>query len=231
MRKIVSFTLLLLLSIGYLQAKVFNTFLVGYSDFNQIENNLYIDSSFTQIEVENIKVLISDAKQRIENKFGKLISQPVVIISKTEKNSLKYGNKVGLTYITPFDNYVVIGYEGLNVDVIAHKLLHAEIAHRLGYFTRQFKFPTWIDEGISMQVDYRKKYLVDTLSFQELQRIQTLDSVDSFFGNTPQQVVKNYQGAKYLMAKILQQNPNKNVFDLLQEFKEGKEIEELFIFY
>jgi len=225
---IITAILLFILSIVYLQAKFINSVAIGFSNFNQIEKNIYIDNSFKKIEIQNIKSLLINAKKRIEDKFGKLISNPVIIICKTKEKSLKYGNSVGLAYISPINNYVVIGYKGLNIDVIAHELLHAETAYRLGYITRQFKFPIWIDEGISMQVDYRKKYNVDILSDSEIKRIQTLNSVNLFFSNEKQQLIKNYQGSKYVVAKILRQYPDKNLFTLLQEIKNGKSIEELF---
>lgn len=231
MKKIVVFVVLFVVGVSYLPAKFFNTLHIDYSNFKQIEKNIYMDNSFKETEIENLKTLFLNAQKRIENRFGKLLSTPIIIVSKTEENSLKFGNSVGLTYVSPFNNYVVIGDKGLNIDVIAHEILHAETAHRLGYMTRQFKFPVWVDEGISMQVDYRKKYIVDTLSSKEIQRIQTLESVKLFFGHDAQQVVKNYQGAKYVMAQFLEQNPQVDVFELLQEFKDGKKIEELFIIH
>jgi len=227
-KTIVISSLLFVVSVVYLQAKFLHSSFIGFSNYTQIQNNIYLDNEFTQKEIEDIKSLIYNAKKRIETTFGELQSTPTIIVSKTKQHTLKYGNRVGLTYISPIGSFVVIGDKGINIDVIAHELLHAETAYRLGYFTRQFKFPVWIDEGMSMQVDYRKKYIVDTLSSKEIQRVQTLKSVDSFFGHDAKQVIKNYQGAKYVMAKFLQQNPQINVFELLQEFKEGKEIEELF---
>jgi len=228
MKKIITFVLLFILGISYLPAKFLNCLVIDYSNFHQIEKNIYLESSFEKTEVQKVKTLLLDAKARIKNKFGELVSNPVVIISKTEENSLKYGNSVGLAYISPLKDYVVIGYKGLNIDVIAHELLHAETAHRLGYITRQFEFPIWADEGISMQVDYRKKYDVDILNKDEIKRIQSLNSVSSFFSHDKEESIKNYQGAKYVMTKILKQYPNKNLFKLLQEIKDGKNIEEVF---
>jgi len=227
-KKNIFFVVLLVFGVSYLPAKFLNSLVIEYSNFQQIEQNIYIDSNFEKSEVQNLKTLILDVKQRINNKFGELLSSPVVIISKIKEESLKCGNSVGLSYISPFKDYVVIGYKGLNIDVIAHELLHVETAYRLGYITRQFKFPIWVDEGISMQVDYRKKYDLEILNKNEIKRIQTLNSVNSFFGQDQQQVVKNYQGAKYVMAKILQQYPNRSLFKLLQEIKDGKKIEEVF---
>jgi len=161
------------LSIAFLYANFIRCIMIDFSDFKKIEKNIYTENIFTDNENKYIQSLITNAKRRIINKFGKLSSNPTIIIIKDHDTSLKYStNLYGNTYISPWGNYVVIGSKGHSIDIIAHELLHAEVAKRLGYIIRQFKFPVWLDEGIGMQVDYRKRYIVNSINNSEISRIQ-----------------------------------------------------------
>ena len=42
--------------------------------------------------------------------------------------------------------------------MISHELFHTELCARIGYFKSNNKIPTWLDEGLAMQVDHREKY-------------------------------------------------------------------------
>ena len=53
---------------------------------------------------------------------------------------------------------VTLGPQGMNVDVAAHELVHAELAARMGVAKRTWVVPVWFDEGLAMQVDHRAAY-------------------------------------------------------------------------
>ncbi len=51
---------------------------------------------------------------------------------------------------------IVIGIKGPRRNVMAHEYSHAELAARAG--ARYALIPTWFDEGLAMQVDFRRAY-------------------------------------------------------------------------
>ncbi len=221
--------LAILLSTTFVYANFIRCAMINFSNFKKIEKNLYVENTFKDSEHKHIQSLITDAKVRIADKFGKLSSNPTIIIAKNPDTTLKYStNLYANTYTSPWGNYVIIGSKGHSVDVIAHELLHAEVSKRLGYFTKLFQFPVWLDEGIGMQVDYRKRYNISSISDSEIIRVQTLNSVSSFWTNSKKQTIKNYQGAKYVVYKILAQYPEKELFSLLLKVKNGENIKDIF---
>lgn len=226
--KIKIIILTILLCTTFLYANFIRCTMIDFSDFKKIEKDIYVENIFTDNENKHIQSLIINAKKRIANKFGELSSNPTIIIIKDSDTSLKYStNLYGNTHISPWGNYVVIGSKGHNINIIAHELLHAEVAKRLGYFIKQFQFPVWLDEGIGMQVDYRERYIVKSINNSEIIRIQTLNNVGSFWTNSKEVTIKNYQGAKYVVDKILNKYPEKELFALLLKIKNGSDIKDI----
>jgi len=58
-------------------------------------------------------------------------------------------------FYTPFRAIMVIGPDGINLDVLSHEMCHTELYHRLGWWRKEMRIPTWFDEGLAMQLDYR----------------------------------------------------------------------------
>lgn len=51
-------------------------------------------------------------------------------------------------YFAPFLPAIILfGPNGQNLDVMAHELVHAELAHRSSALLRIYKIPSWFDEA------------------------------------------------------------------------------------
>ena len=240
MKNIKKYVLILLLfsTLGgsLLYSSIIKRMTIQFSDFIVISENIYVNAQMKKIEYEHIISLVHDAKQRIIDKFGTFSSSPIIIFTSTSKIAKEYGtNDFGSAIRLPWNQYVVFGPKGQNIDIVAHELLHAEIGHRLGYIITQFKLPVWIDEGIGMQVDYRKKYLIDikSLKSSEIDKVTSTGSsqiinVNPFWSGGEEQVIKNYQISKALVAKILSQNSNKSLYLMLDKVKRGEKFKDVF---
>ncbi len=129
---------------------------VAFSDFERVENQpVFVSPTMTPYEREKLLYTISQAKQRVAGLFGAYTATPVVIASYDRDIRTYLKNTYGSTYYFPHSSYVVVGANGLNMDVLAHELTHAELTHRLGYWRRVTQVPLWFDEGVAMQVDNR----------------------------------------------------------------------------
>lgn len=103
------------------------------------------------------------AERRVEGLFGAVTSQPR--IGCLWQPSLGLGHNIGTTNFAPgLAPVILLNSDGNRVDVIAHEWAHAELAERLGFFDRNFVLPTWVDEGVAMQVDRRDSYNAHALS-------------------------------------------------------------------
>ncbi len=209
---------------------------IKFSNFYLLSENLYIDSAIERSKHSDISILVQNAKQRIISKFGSFSSSPIIIIAGTSQRAKAYGtNDFGSATAFPWDEYVVLGPKGYNIDVLAHELLHAELAYRLGYCLREFKLPIWLDEGIGMQVDYRKKYDIDIrlVNEKEIKRVKSINkrpifNPNHFWSGGEKQVVLNYQISKALVSGILNQDLNSSLYTMIDKVKDGKAFEDVF---
>ncbi len=106
-----------------------------------------------------------------------------------------------LTYIK-FGSYIVISNEGVDLDIIAHEISHAEFYERIGFYNWSFKIPRWFDEGLAMQNDNRNYYSEDTLklksnNYKNLPDVKKLKSGKQFNEEgSHEQIMLNYHDCK-----------------------------------
>ena len=137
-------------SIGYITT-------VRHRGFTQIQQNIYMDNDYHSDDVEVLSI-ISEANVRLAEFWGNVQSHPTIIISDNEKKLKKMGwtgNPALTTTIVlgGAHSYVVISPNGLNIDVVAHELTHAELHKRIynGKMLPSTLIPIWFDEGVAIQ--------------------------------------------------------------------------------
>ncbi|MDR0861347.1 MAG: hypothetical protein LBN30_01000 [Oscillospiraceae bacterium] len=125
---------------------------------------VYVDDDYDG-NARAIGIMLLDAKTRINKFWGRTKSSPMVVFSddadKLKKLGLEGGTARTVTFtLNGAHSYTIISPEGLNVDVIAHELSHAELHYRLydGKLLPSARVPVWFDEGVATQVDYREIY-------------------------------------------------------------------------
>lgn len=214
MKHVYSIGLILLILagvIGVSHALVFpqdtRCILIDFYDFENDENLYYRSATSPEIKAQ-LKVLISKAGYRVDTFWGEKTTNPTYIYCDNDADYLKFG----VPFMTPasakmkLDSYVVISKDGVDLDIIAHEISHTELYERIGFLNRSFKIPTWFDEGLAMQVDYRSYYSLDTLkvksdNFQNLPQVIKMNSYAQFGSGTRKEVMLNYMTAKYEVWK------------------------------
>ena len=160
---------LLLIAIAVVYFFQFNA--LGYrmtvpyrSAFVGIDNNIYINRYFSG-SIEEAIVLIDSAKERAKEFFGDLccLEDTVIIICDDDLLLSKLGgdHDTRTIYFPAKKHYISVSDEYCNIDILAHELTHAELHTRLSV-SAQKKIPTWFDEGIALQNDYREQYSFET---------------------------------------------------------------------
>ena len=128
--------------------------------------------------------LLNEAEQRISLLYESAVESAPWVVCLSEPE-LGLGTTVGTTNFAPgLPAILVMGPDGANVDVIAHEWAHAELAERVGVLVRTYRIPTWLDEGLAMQVDYREGYAQPAL--REMQADSSLISPDPILLQSPQ---------------------------------------------
>ncbi len=204
---------------------------IGFSDYRQIEPKLYVSSSIELNKDNQILTLLQDAKSRITQHLIDVTATPTIIAvnGSREAEQFKLNGAPGKVLIAPWDNYLILDLERANLDVVAHEFVHAEIAERLGYIQRMRKMPTWLDEGIALQIDYRPRYQQPgEISNEEFERITRLNSPKSFWNGSREHIITNYQSAKAAVERsVLPIIEEHGLEYILDEIKNGKSVTEL----
>ena len=177
--------------------------LIDYSNFKK-DGRIYFNSSTPHSKIDSLKSLITQASIRIDNFWGQKASNPKFIYCDTKEDFKKYcdnPSNPAVTY-TKLGIFIVLCADGMDLDIIAHEYSHGEFYDRIGFYNRTFKIPTWFDEGLAMQNDYRDYYSDDTLkaksdNFKNLPDIKHFKSGGQFLAGSHDQIMLNYMTAKH----------------------------------
>ncbi|HVO74942.1 MAG TPA: hypothetical protein VMT35_13025, partial [Ignavibacteriaceae bacterium] len=172
--KITSVSLVLLVilaaAVFYMMSRgLFNCLTIGESyQFVETGSNIYISKGTPEGLKDSILSVLKESEKRVCSFWNedKLEKKPVRIFCNSKSLLSDYAGKNSImTYKTPLNSFTVFSKDCINLDMLSHELFHAEFCSRLGYFKNK-KIPVWFDEGLAMQVDYRKEYSED--KFNEL---------------------------------------------------------------
>lgn len=202
---------------------------IKYSDFKEIQNNIFVSPDTSSKQQTQLLELIKTAKNRIREKFGVFTSSPIIISSYNTEWREKYtNNSYASTTSLPFkDNkaYIFIGENGHNIDIISHELVHAEVFSYLGYFNQKFKIPVWFNEGIAMQVDLRDQYKTPPKNRKELSQLKY---GWQFYNVNSNELTENYSLVKNEVYKWLNQKGQIPLNQFLVKIRNGKNFKHMY---
>lgn len=128
--------------------------------------------------------LLASARDRVQQLFAQVRSRP--LFACLEQPLLGVAVPYGQTRFAPgLPAVVLLGPNGQNIDVAAHEWAHAELSARTGVLVRSWRLPTWLDEGIAMQLDHRPEYgaiaLTELLSVRPVPQLAAMTNSAGFF--------------------------------------------------
>ncbi|MFV0401520.1 MAG: hypothetical protein ACK5LX_13025 [Oscillospiraceae bacterium] len=219
-------------SIGYLAT-------IQIRGFTHIAENIYLDNDFQGDSAEILSV-IDEATDRVELFWGEIESKPIIVISDNEGKLEKMGwtGNPALTttiVLNGAHSYVVVSPNGINVDVAAHELTHAELHKRLykGVLLPKTLIPTWFDEGVATQNDYREKYSYSawvkaTDNGENITDFETLQTAADFYNPDAGIRQYNYIISKHEVREWLELHSVDELIQLIIEVNAGKEFGQLY---
>lgn len=197
---------------------------LGTSNFEQVAPNIFASSSI--LNIEETLASIAEGKQRVNSFFGKMQSNPKIILVGNIREANKFGaNATATTHIySPFGTCIILGPNGQNEDVAAHELTHAEVVYRVGQLTHLLEIPVWFNEGIALLVDYREPFLVENIQLtqDEINAVKKLTMGSDFFGGT--ETHKNYLAARLAVQSIKPES----LYMKLKDIRNGQHFEKVF---
>jgi hypothetical protein len=205
--------------------------LIGFSDFKK-DGNLYFNPSTSKNTVYSIESLVSKATERVSHFWGGEKSSPVFIYCEQPADFKKYSVNPGAPAIIycKLGEHIVLSKDGIDLDIIAHEISHAELYARVGFYIWTFKLPDWFKHGLAMQNDLRNYYSIDTLkvrtnNFKSMPDITLFKTGAQFYRGTTDEIMIRYMTAKYFIGKWY----TKEKLDrLINDLNAGKSFEESF---
>lgn len=210
---------------------------VGFSELHEVRSDLYFTLNLDTVAQ---KVFVNDlqsANQRIEKFFGKKTSTPVIIAGNSEKFLKKYGSNTkapGVCHNTFHRTYIVLGKSGLNVDVISHELVHAELIQQIGWFKKEYEIPTWFDEGLAMLVDERYDSLADNIWFRLtasgtiVPRLKQMENMQGFMEVSQISPYLSYVTSKNEVKRWWNIVGQEGFKDFIEEIKKGTSFQDAY---
>ncbi|MGO2333167.1 hypothetical protein [Pseudoalteromonas sp. JB197] len=209
-------------SFGYFKKDAIACELIGIYHFNEVSPNFYVDQSIDNLQQIELSHALQDAIQRVSDIYGVPTSSPRIIAT-AETKYAKFGfNPTGMQSSGFFGECIFLGPKGLNTDVIAHELVHAEVRHRTNLFVELTQLPAWFIEGTGIKADYRKPFLLENIDVtnDDVTKIKSVFYLSDF----PNTDVKYYQAS---LIAVEPMDP-KSMYSGLERLNNGEQFEDVF---
>ena len=198
------------------------------SVFTEIAYNIYINKNYAGDQQELLDI-ISQAEERDKAFFGELsfLDETIIIICDDEKLISKIGNDHATpTYFAPSKkHYICISDKYLELDILAHEITHAELHTRLSKDALE-RMPTWFDEGLATQNDYREQYseeqwVEQTDNGKNTVALEDMDTPSEFYAGEVEDKRFRYMNAKHELAGWMAEHGQKGLLELIDELNNG----------
>ena len=229
----ISLILLLLLAAVY----IFQFTGLGYrmsvpyrSSFEKVADNIYVNKNYSG----NIKEAIQLTEEALERdraffKELKCTDTTIIIICDDDKLLSKLGGDHDTKTSYTKKNYISVSDEYLNIDIIAHELTHAELHTRLNMKALK-SIPTWFDEGLATQNDYREQYGLDawieqTDNGKNTVPLEDMDTGSEFYADPVEDRRFRYLNAKHEVSVWMDTHQQIGLLELLDKLNNGEEFD------
>lgn len=198
------------------------------SAFTEIASHVYINRDYAGDQQELLE-MIEQAKDRVRTFFGDVRFQDemIFIICDDEKLTRKLGEDHGtvIFYFPSETHYICISDEYLVLDILAHEITHAELHTRLSA-EAQKAIPTWFDEGIALQNDYREKYseaqwTQQTDNGKNAVALEDMDTPAEFYAGEAEDRRFRYLNAKHELDVWMISHGQQGLLELLDRLNGG----------
>lgn len=203
------------------------------SSFEKVSDHIYANKNYSGNIKEAIQ-LTEEALERDRAFFGELqcteTTKTIVIICDDDKLLSKLGGDHDTkTSFDPKKNYISVSDEYLNIDIIAHELTHAELHTRLNMNALK-RIPTWFDEGLATQNDYREQYGLDawieqTDNGKNTVPLEDMDTGSEFYAGTVEDRRFRYLNAKHEVGIWMDTHQQKGLLELFDKLNNGEDFD------
>ena len=198
------------------------------SAFTEIDEHVYINKDYAG-DRQELMEMIGQAKDRVNNFFGGLSFQDntIFIIYDDENLRRKIGeDHAAIIFSFPSEiRYICVSDEYLELDILAHEITHAELHAHLSV-EAQKKIPTWFDEGLALQNDYRESYseaqwALQTNNGENAVALEDMDTPSEFYAGKTEERRFRYLNAKHELNVWMTSHGQQVLLELLEKLNDG----------
>jgi len=198
------------------------------SAFTEIADHVYINQNYSGNRQELLG-MIEQSEERVKAFFGDLYYMDDTIFIICDDNGLirKLGEDHGTVCVDfPSEKrYICISDEYLELDILAHEITHAELRARLSV-KAQKRIPTWFDEGIALQNDYRERYseelwIAQTDNGKNTVALEEMDTPSEFYAGEAEDRRFRYLNAKHELSGWMAEHGQQGLLKLLEQINDG----------
>ena len=199
-----------------------------WSEFTEIADHVYINRNYAG-DRQEILSMIKEAEERVEAFFGDLRfpAETIFIICDDKKLTRKLGEDHGtVNFSVPSGkHYICVSDEYLELDILAHEITHAELRARLSV-KAQRQVPTWFDEGLALQNDYRERYgekqwITQTDNGKNVVALKDMDTPSEFYAGEAEDRRFRYLNAKHELDGWMADHGQPGLLKLLEMLNDG----------
>lgn len=196
--------------------------------FTEIAGRVYINRNYAG-DRQEILAMIEQAGERVGAFFGesRYPDGTIFIICDDEKLTRKLGEDHGTVSILlpSAKRYICVSDEYLEPDILAHEITHAELRARLSV-KAQKRMPTWFDEGLALQNDYRERYseeqwIAQTGNGKNAVALEDMDTPSEFYAGQAEDRRFRYLNAKHELAVWMAEHGRQGLLELLEKLNDG----------
>ena len=211
---------------GYLMTVPYRT------AFTEIADHIYINQNNAG-DHQAMLDLIEQAKERDRAFFGELcfLDETIIILCDDEELIRKLGHDhETVTFFIPVKkHYICVSAEYLELDILAHEITHAELYTRLS--AQAFhRLPTWFDEGLATQNDYRERYseeqwIAQTDYGKNAVALEDMDTPAEFYAGEAADRRFRYLNAKHELSVWIAAHGQRGLLELFDQLNGGADFD------
>jgi hypothetical protein len=208
---------------------------INFSDnFVKHQGEIFISKDTPQRISDTLLFLVHKADKRVCDfwKVKQGEGNPKIIFCYSNELYNKYSRgAVGKTVFSPLGAFIIIGMNFIDLDKISHEICHTELFSRLGYFKITREIPVWFNEGLALQVDYRKEFSRERFLFvkdsiKSDPKLSEMNTVENFYNKD---YYIHFLKAGYEVGNWLDNAGNEGLKNLISGINNGKDFRELYL--
>lgn len=205
------------------------------NSFTQIGENVYINNNNAK-SPEEILALIKQAEERVGAFYGDLHYKDETVIIVCDDTGLKEklgGGKSTFTMTIPSKkHYICLSDDYFNLDIVSHEITHAELHTRLSVSALN-SIPSWFDEGIATQNDYREQYseenwIARTDNGKNAIALEDMDEPSEFYAGEADDRRFRYINAKHEVAQWMEEHKTEGLLALIDRINNGEDFQAVY---